>query len=114
MHAPASPFFRFQGDEGEVVIEASFEGGASLYREGVDEATGAGTGQPVHEELCRQGWAPSYEGEMRDFCGAVLEGAALETTPASALADLRVIEAVLDVTRAPPRSRRCSAGAAKC
>ena len=96
MHAPASPFFRFQGDEGEVVIEVSFEGGASLYREGVDEATGAGTGQPVHEELCRQGWAPSYEGEMRDFCGAVLEGAALETTPASALADLRVIEAVLE------------------
>ena len=40
-----------------MVVEASFEGGASLYREGVDESTGAGTGQPVCEELCRQGWS---------------------------------------------------------
>jgi len=81
------PFFRLQGTKGELVLDG-FEGGCTLHA--LDAA-----GAKVERELCREGWDAGYVGEYRDFAAAVLDGAPTAGPLAEALADLRVVRAML-------------------
>ena len=101
--ATSSPFFRVTGSRGEVVIDASFDGGAALWTvatDGLDNTAtqvvdGGGMGPTMHRQvLCREGWDASYAGEMRAFCDAVSSGGSLTQSVRDAIQDLRVIEAI--------------------
>ena len=103
VRAASSPFFRVTGARGEIVIDASFDGGATLWTvassDGLDAETqvadGGGMGPAMHRQvLCREGWDASYAGEMRAFCDAVSTGASLAQSVRDAIQDLRVIEAI--------------------
>ena len=82
------PFFRLQGTLGEIVIEG-FDGGCTLH-------TLDSSGAKVVRELCREGWDAGYVGEYRDFAAAVLGGTPTAGPLSEALADLRVVRALVE------------------
>ena len=83
------PFFRLQGTKGELVL-AGFEGGCTLHT--LDDVTNA----KVARELCREGWDAGYVGEYRDFAAACLDGTPTAGPLSEALADLRVVRAIVE------------------
>ena len=82
------PFFRLQGTLGELVLDG-FGGGCTLHTLDAD-------GTKVAREVCREGWDAGYAGEYADFAAAVLDGAPTAGPLSEALADLRVVRALVD------------------
>lgn len=88
------PFFVVQGSEGEIVIDG-FAGGARMYTvaEGRLRETDLNEGVPPGDP--RVGWDTGYAGEMADFAAAILDGTAPAASARDALADLRLMLAVM-------------------
>lgn len=83
------PFFVLQGSLGEIVVEG-FGGGCTLHTLCPE------TDKPVSRELCREGWNASYVGEYADFVSAVSNGTPTKGPLSEALADLRVVQALIN------------------
>ena len=82
------PFFRLQGTLGELVLDG-FGGGCTLHT--LDES-----GAKVARLLCKEGWHAGYAGEYHDFAAAVLDGTPTAGPLAEAIADLRVVRALVE------------------
>lgn len=82
------PFFTIQGTKGEIVIHG-FDGGLNLYTVAADGKT------VLEKEVCHEGWNASYALEYENFVAACLDGTPLAAEASSALADLKVIEAMV-------------------
>ena len=70
------------------MVVGGFEGGCHCHT--LDAA-----GAPLVRELCHQGWDAGYVGEYADFAAAVLDGAPTAGPLREAVADLRVVRALL-------------------
>ena len=87
------PFFCVQGSAGELVIDG-FSGGCHLHT-----ASGE-AGSPASRTLCHEGWDVGYRGEYADFAAAVLDGSSTLGGAEEAIADLRVVCAMMRATEA--------------